>query len=551
MKKKIFKNTILIILLLVVLCGASIIGVLYNYFNKQYVTSLDQAAGYIAEGVDLAGMDFLTNLNEKEKRITWVAADGTVLYDNKADISTMENHKNRTEIKQAMTSSAGTSVRYSKTLSEETIYHAIRIGDGSVVRVSVIRKSMPALLMKVLLPVLLVLLLGVEFSAILAYRLSRQITTPLEAIDLDHPDESTVYDELSPFIRKIRLQNEEIQKAMNQLQAQKNEFAMITENMQEGFLVVDKQAIVLSHNRSISKIFDVDSSVDGKHVLEINRSEEFTECIKKAIQGIHSEYICPVKGRYYNIYANPVFRNNEVAGAVVIITDVTEKEEREDLRREFSANVSHELKTPLTSISGIAEIIKNGIVDKKDVKPFAGKIYDEARRLIHLVEDIIKLSQLDEGEQAVEMTQIDLYDLTKIELRHLEPVAEEKHVAISLEGEHVMVSGIHSVLEEMVYNLIENAIKYNKEDGTIDIAIKKEKHRCEFSVNDSANAIPEDQLERIFVRLYLVDKSHSKEIGGSGLVLSIVIHGAKLHNAEIKIKSTLGVGTEIKLIFPV
>ena len=550
MKKKIFKNTILIILLLVVLCGASIIGVLYNYFNKQYVTSLDQAAGYIAEGVDLAGMDFLTNLNEKEKRITWVAADGTVLYDNKADISTMENHKNRTEIKQAMTSSAGTSVRYSKTLSEETIYHAIRIGDGSVVRVSVIRKSMPALLMKVLLPVLLVLLLGVEFSAILAYRLSRQITTPLEAIDLDHPDESTVYDELSPFIRKIRLQNEEIQKAMNQLQAQKNEFAMITENMQEGFLVVDKQAIVLSHNRSISKIFDVDSSVDGKHVLEINRSEEFTECIKKAIQGIHSEYICPVKGRYYNIYANPVFRNNEVAGAVVIITDVTEKEEREDLRREFSANVSHELKTPLTSISGIAEIIKNGIVDKKDVKPFAGKIYDEARRLIHLVEDIIKLSQLDEGEQAVEMTQIDLYDLTKIELRHLEPVAEEKHVAISLEGEHVMVSGIHSVLEEMVYNLIENAIKYNKEDGTIDIAIKKEKHRCEFSVKDSGIGIPEDQLDRIFERFYRVDKSHSKAIGGTGLGLSIVKHGVTFLGGTLKMVSEIGKGTELTMTFP-
>ncbi|HBJ10463.1 MAG TPA: histidine kinase, partial [Ruminococcaceae bacterium] len=219
--------------------------------------------------------------------------------------------------------------------SEETIYHAIRIGDGSVVRVSVVRKSMPALLIKVLLPVLLVLLLGVEFSAILAYRLSKQITTPLEAIDLEHPDESTVYDELSPFIRKIRLQNEEIKRAMNKLQAQRNEFAMITGNMQEGFLVVDKQAIVLSHNRSISKIFDVDLSVDGKHVLEINRSEEFTECIRKAIQGIHSEYICPVKGRYYNIYANPVFQNNEVAGAVVIITDVTEKEERENLRREF------------------------------------------------------------------------------------------------------------------------------------------------------------------------------------------------------------------------
>ncbi|MFR0783435.1 MAG: sensor histidine kinase [Coprococcus sp.] len=405
--------------------------------------------------------------------------------------------------------------------------------------------------MKVLLPIILVLLLGVEFSAILAYRLSKQITTPLEAIDLDHPDESTVYDELSPFIRKIRIQNEQIQKAMTQLQTQKNEFALITENMQEGFLVVDKKEIVLSHNRSISTLFDVDESVDGKHVLEINRSEEFIDCIKKAIQGIHSEYICPVKGRFYNIYANPVFRNNEVAGAVVIITDVTEKEERENLRREFSANVSHELKTPLTSISGIAEIIKNGIVDEKDVKTFAGKIYDEARRLIHLVEDIIKLSQLDEGEQAVEKTPIDIYDLSRIEIHHLEPVAEERHIKINLQGEHMMISGIHSVLEEMVYNLIENAIKYNKEDGTIDVMIKKEKHRCEFCVKDSGIGIPADQLDRIFERFYRVDKSHSKEIGGTGLGLSIVKHGAKLHNAEIKIESALNVGTEINLIFPI
>ena len=286
-------------------------------------------------------------------------------------------------------------------------------------------------------------------------------------------------------------------------------------------------------------------------MLEIIRSEEFIDCIKKAIQGIHSEYICPVKGRFYNIYANPVFRNNEVAGAVVIITDVTEKEERENLRREFSANVSHELKTPLTSISGIAEIIKNGIVDEKDVKTFAGKIYDEARRLIHLVEDIIKLSQLDEGEQAVEKTPIDIYDLSRIEIHHLEPVAEERHIKINLQGEHMMISGIHSVLEEMVYNLIENAIKYNKEDGTIDVMIKMKKHRCEFCVKDSGIGIPADQLDRIFERFYRVDKSHSKEIGGTGLGLSIVKHGAKLHNAEIKIESALNVGTEINLIFPI
>ena len=228
-----------------------------------------------------------------------------------------------------------------------------------------------------------------------------------------------------------------------------------------------------------------------------------------------------------------------------------EKEERENLRREFSANVSHELKTPLTSISGIAEIIKNGIVDEKDVKTFAGKIYDEARRLIHLVEDIIKLSQLDEGEQAVEKTPIDIYDLSRIEIHHLEPVAEERHIKINLQGEHMMISGIHSVLEEMVYNLIENAIKYNKEDGSIDVTVKKKKHRCEFCVKDSGIGIPADQLDRIFERFYRVDKSHSKEIGGTGLGLSIVKHGAKLHNAEIKIESALNVGTEIKLIFPV
>ena len=389
--------------------------------------------------------------------------------------------------------------------------------------------------MKVLLPIILVLLLGVEFSAILAYRLSKQITTPLEAIDLDHPDESTVYDELSPFIRKIRIQNEQIQKAMTQLQTQKNEFALITENMQEGFLVVDKKEIVLSHNRSISTLFDVDESVDGKHVLEINRSEEFIDCIKKAIQGIHSEYICPVKGRFYNIYANPVFRNNEVAGAVVIITDVTEKEERENLRREFSANVSHELKTPLTSISGIAEIIKNGIVDEKDVKTFAGKIYDEARRLIQ---------SLTQNSQRC-------FFFLIMTSQILEPVAEERHIKINLQGEHMMISGIHSVLEEMVYNLIENAIKYNKEDGTIDVMIKKKKHRCEFCVKDSGIGIPADQLDRIFERFYRVDKSHSKEIGGTGLGLSIVKHGAKLHNAEIKIESALNVGTEINLIFPI
>lgn len=551
MTKKIFKNTVLIVMLVVILCGISILGVLYSYFNRQLVSELNNETNHIATGVELSGMDYLDNMQKNETRITWVATDGTVLYDNQADASKMDNHKDRQEIKEAMTSSAGNSIRYSTTLSQKTIYHAVRLSDGSVIRVSSVVKSIPALALNVIKPAIAILILALIISALLAYRLSKQIMAPLEAMDLDHPIEAEVYDEMSPFIRKIRAQNEQIQETMDRLQTQKSEFAMITENMQEGFLVVDKNAVVLSHNRGITRLFSIDTSVDGKHVLEVNRSEEFLGCIQKAIKGVHSEYICQVKERFYNVYANPVFQDNDVAGAVVIITDVTEKEERENLRREFSANVSHELKTPLTSISGIAEIIKNGIVDDKDVKTFAGKIYDEARRLIHLVEDIIKLSQLDEEEQTVEFTQIDLYEISKSVVNHLAPIASEKQIAVGIKGEHVTIQGIHAVLEEMIYNLCENAIKYNRENGTVDVSVKNEKHNAVLCIKDSGIGIPSDQLDRIFERFYRVDKSHSKEIGGTGLGLSIVKHGAKLHNAEIKIESTLDVGTKIKIRFPV
>lgn len=551
MTKKIFKNTIFIVIIAAMLCGVSITFVLYHYFNRQYTESLDNEAIYIANGVELSGMDFLDHLNQQTIRITWIDTDGTVLYDNQADAATMDNHKDREEIRQAMLSSAGNSVRYSTTLSEKTIYHAIRIANGSVVRVAATQKSVPAIVVKVIAPIVFILIMSVVLSAFLAYRLSHQIMAPLEAIDLDHPTVDNVYDEMTPFIHKIKLQNKEIQDTMQRLQTQKHEFQMITENMQEGFLVIDRQAIILSHNQSVSRLFDTEASMEGKHVLEVNRSEQFITCIEKAISGIHSEYICQIKNRYYNIFANPVMRENSIAGAVVIMSDVTEKEQRDNLRREFSANVSHELKTPLTSISGIAEIIKNGIVDKKDVKTFAGKIYDEASRLIHLVEDIIKLSQLDEGKQGIEMLPLNLYALTEMELTHLETIAASKHITLHLEGEAITINGISSILEEMIYNLIENAIKYNKENGSVEIRIYKEEARGVFLIKDTGIGIPSDQLDRIFERFYRVDKSHSKEIGGTGLGLSIVKHGAEIHHAKIKIESTLQRGTEIKLEFPI
>lgn len=564
MTKRIFKNTMIVVLTVILLCGIVIFGVIYSYFNKRLTDEIHNEAKYIAQGVEQGGMEYLEAMGDAGIRITWVASDGTVLYDNRADVSKMDNHAQRKEIHEAMVSSSGKSVRYSNTLSVKTVYYALRLSDGSVIRVADAQNSVAILVLGMMQPIIVVLIFTLILSGFLTYRLSKQLIAPLDRIDLEHPEETEVYEEMAPFVRKIILQNREIQETMDELKEKQNEFNLITENMQEGFIVVDKNAMVLSHNTSIMRLFGVSCSVENRSVLILNRTEEFRQAVKSALAGRHNERVISVGERFYHLYVNPVFADSEVAGAIIIVTDVTEKEERENLRREFSANVSHELKTPLTSISGIAEIIKNGIVDEKDIPRFAENIYDEAKRLIHLVEDIIRVSQLDEGESVVERESVDLYRVAASVIEHLKPVAGKSEIKLTLKGEPAKIMGVPAIIEEMIYNLCDNAVKYNKPKGKVQVTVShvaadKEdiaagqyaQGYARISVKDTGIGIAKDQQDRVFERFYRVDKSHSKEIGGTGLGLSIVKHGAKLHGADIMVESELDQGTTITVTFPV
>lgn len=549
MTKRFIKNTMLIVLLVILLCGVSILAVVYGYYNDKFTEQMYDEATYISSGVELSGEDYLKNIDNVKLRITWISSDGTVLYDNKVDVSTMDNHSDRQEVQEALLSSKGKSVRYSNTLSEKTMYFAVRISDGSVLRIAYTQSSVFVLVLKMMQPVLIVVILAFVLSGFLAFRLSKQIMEPLEKINLDNPQESVVYEEMSPFIRKIAVQNEQIKNSMEELKKQKNEFDIITENMQEGLIVVDKSAKIISYNSAILNLFSVTYDIEQKSILMLNRSEEFATCVESVLDGRHCEKVICVGERYYNIYMNPVINSSEVKGAIVVVTDVTEREERENLRREFSANVSHELKTPLTSISGIAEIIKNGIVDSKDIPDFAGKIYDEAKRLISLIEDIIKISQLDEESLLLQQEKIDLYDMAVQVVKNIEPIAQKRGISVFVEGVPLNITGVKSVIEEMIYNLCDNAIKYNMDNGKVFVSVFKNNDETILTVKDTGIGVAKEHQNRIFERFYRVDKSHSKEIGGTGLGLSIVKHGAKLHDAQIHIDSELEKGTTVSLIF--
>ncbi len=549
MTKRFIKNTMLTVMLVVLLCIVSLLAVVYRDYNDKFIEQMHDEATYIASGVDLSGEEYLKNMEDVEIRITWIAEDGTVLYDNKADVATMDNHKDRQEVKEAMLSSKGESVRFSTTLSEKTIYFAERLSDNTVLRISYTQSTVFVLVLKMLQPVIGIIIIAFILSGALAFRLSKQIMEPLEKIDLDHPDEVEVYEEMSPFISKITAQNKQIKQSMQELNKQKDEFNIITENMQEGLVVIDKEAKIISHNKAASSLFSINFDIEGKSILMVNRTEEFANAVECVLKGRHSEKVIPVGERFYDIYMNPVFNSDKVAGGIIVVTDVTEKEERENLRREFSANVSHELKTPLTSISGIAEIIKNGIVAPDDITEFAGKIYDEARRLINLVEDIIKVSQLDEESMLLQKEKINLYGIANEVVKSLGSVAEKNNITISLSGDSVEMNGVKSVIEEMIYNLCDNAIKYNKPNGKVDITVKKSKDEIVLNIKDTGIGIAKEYQDRVFERFYRVDKSHSKEIGGTGLGLSIVKHGAKLHDAKILVESEIGEGTSVSLVF--
>ena len=553
MTRKIFQSMIAVVVSVLLLSLALITGVLYEHFESAMLDQMRTTASFVEQGVKEDGMKYLDEMSSSQCRITWIEADGTVKFDNRSDPSTMENHADRAEVKEALENESGTSIRRSSTLSEHTLYYAKRMQDGTVLRLAMSQRSVLFLMGGMISPVVFIFLAACALAGVLSYRVSKKIVKPLGSIDLQHPEQVETYDELSPFLQRIAAQNREIRSQMEEIRKQQQEFSMITENMSEGLFVVDRNYQILSYNRSAVRIFGSAPESVPENLLAVNRSEGFRSVVDSALKGRHAQENLELDGRVYQIIASPVCQQEDaldLVGAVILTLDVTEKEAQEQYRREFTANVSHELKTPLTSISGIAEIIRNGIVRPEDIPHFAGKIYDESQRLITLIGDIIKLSRLDENQVPMERESVDLLETARDVVQQLASVARKNGVTLVTNGSHGVVNGVRQVLGEMVYNLCENAVKYNRPGGRVWVDVRQAADHVELCVKDTGIGIPAAEQGRIFERFYRVDKSHSKAVGGTGLGLSIVKHGAALHHAAIHVDSEPGEGTAITLTFP-
>ena len=550
MTAKIFRNSMAVGISVFLLSVALFMGVLYQYFGNQLTDELENEAWLVARGVELRGIEYLEGLNSSS-RITWVDQDGTVLYDNRADPATMENHADRAEIRDAMRGSQGTAVRDSSTLAEKTFYVARRLEDGTVIRLASAQYTIVVLLLSMLQPLMIILVVALILAAVLAHRLSKGIIQPILDLDLEHPEDCDTYDELAPLLTRIRRQNDTIRRQMDLLRQRQQEFAALTENMSEGFVLLDRKGHILSYNSGALRLLGTIAPAEEANVLTLDRSEAFRRVVEQVLAGNRNQGRLERGGRCVQVMADPVSHDGQVAGAVLVLVDVTEREQGEQMRREFTANVSHELKTPLTAISGMAEIIKNGMVEPEDIIGFAGDIYKESQRLIALVEDIIHLSRLDEGTPNLQREEVDLLELARSVEQRIEPLAKKAGVSLTVAGAPFRVHGVRAVLDEMVYNLCDNAVKYNRPGGTVAVSVSPSPggKGGEVTVSDTGIGIPAQDQERVFERFYRVDKSHSKEIGGTGLGLSIVKHGAALHDAQVELTSTLGQGTSVKLVF--
>ena len=548
MRKKIFQNYLLVEVLVLVLCCGLFLGVLFQHYEKQAFSQLRTEANYIAHGMELSGESYLSTL-QSDARVTWVDSDGTVRYDSAADPVVMQNHLNRKEIAEALRNGEGDGSHFSETLMERTLYYAVRLDDGTVLRVSCTQKTVMAMLLMMMPPLLGVAAAVLLVCMLMAFRLARHIVDPINRIDLDHPVIEETYGELEPLVKRIQEQNRTIRRQMDELSQRQREFSALTDNMSEGFLLVDYKTNVLSANHSALRMLGDGKVEEITNLRRDNCLPQVLTTVEAALAGVRTETVQEIEGISWQIIANPVVSSGQVAGVAVLLMDVTEREQREKLRQEFSANVSHELKTPLTSITGFAELMKEGMVTGEKVKEFAGDIYREARRLIDLVNDIIRLSRLDENSKLFETEQVDLYDLCDEIIANLQNVAERQNVTFSLSGEHVTINGVWQILNEMVYNLCDNAIKYNRPGGTVDVSVHRDGCSIRLTVRDTGIGIPYADQPRVFERFYRVDKSHSKEVGGTGLGLSIVKHGAQYHNARLELESEPGKGTSISVVF--
>ncbi len=525
-----------------------IMGILYDYFESQLINELKREAAYISAAIENDGLDYINNMDDKNERITLISPDGTVIADTVADADVLENHIDREEVKEAIQNGSGTSSRYSDTLTEKIVYYAVKMKNGEILRISTRHYTVVMILLGLAQPIVIVVLISVLLSLWLCHRVSVKLIEPINTLDLEHPENNATYDELTPLLKKIAHQRKTIKEQLKNATHMQEEFRLITENMNEGFLVIDKEMRILTHNTAAMKLLNM-SEAESENVLSVNRSKAFRKMLERVLSGVRNESETESDGKYYRFIANPVLDENNIIGAVIVILDVTESVNREKLRREFTSNVSHELKTPLTSISGFAEIMKNGDTPDEMVIDFSNSIYDEAQRLISLVSDIMKISELDEKAVVYEKETVDLYSLSLEVAERLRAEADKKNIKINVIGDAAEVIGVRKILDEMIYNLCDNAIKYNKENGIVDIMVNLAYSKVKLIVRDTGIGIPKAQQNRVFERFYRVDKARSRAIGGTGLGLAIVKHGAMYHNAEIELESKENVGTSVSVIF--
>ena len=550
MTAKIFRNAFLIGFTVLLACILLFFFIMYSNYQAQAFDNLAIEAEHISEGMQICGGESYLSAVQSGERITWIAADGSVLYDNMADSSTMENHLQRPEVAEAFETGSGRSDRYSSTILEKNNYYALLLKDGTVLRVAGKQTSLAAMALMLVQPSLWIVVLVLVLCGLLAMRLARQIVRPINAINPDNPNATPTYPELQPLITRLQEQNRTIRTQLSELSTRQREFDAITENMREGFLIVDNKCSILSSNRSALRLLGIDDAQKPENLHQAVCSGKLLDLVDNALAGTRGDEEITVGGGTWQLFANPVITAGHVTGAIIIFMDVTEREQREALRREFSANVSHELKTPLTSITGFAELMKEGMVPKEKMQEFSGDIYRESRRLIDLVDDIIQLSRLDEGTANFSKSPVDLYTLSGQVIESLRPVAQKQDITLTLSGQHAVIEGVEQLLQEMVYNLCDNAIKYNISGGSVTVSVWQNGQTVTLSVVDTGIGIPYADQSRVFERFYRVDKSHSKASGGTGLGLSIVKHAVQLHRGTIALQSEPGKGTCIRVCFP-
>lgn len=549
MTKKIFHSILLVACTVLLACYLVILTSLNDYFTSLRKSQLKTQLSFASTAVEDEGIEYLKNVERGEYRLTLIDTDGTVLYDTGADAASMENHSDRREFQEAFLSGYGESHRYSRTLTEQTYYFAKKLSDDRVLRISTSQVTIVSLLLGMLQPLLVIAFLAILLSVFLAKRASLNLVKPLNNLDLNDPLSNDVYEELSPLLRHMAQQNKQIALQMDELSRSQNEFNAITSNMSEGLIVLNKDGVVVSLNTAARKIFEAEEDSIGKDFLTIDRTPEISRAIKETLSGKKQELEYEKNGRNYDLCINQIVEKDEVIGVLLLAIDNTEKIQAEQNRREFTANVSHELKTPLQSIIGSADLIESGLVKPEDMPRFIGHIKTDAARLVSLVSDIIRLSQLDENTE-MNWENVDALSVAKEALEMVGPIAESRNISLTIKGEPAPLNSVHKLLYDIIYNLCDNAVKYNKEGGFVKVNVKTAGDKVQVAVSDNGVGIAPADQSRVFERFYRVDKSHSRESGGTGLGLSIVKHAVAYLKGSISLESTLGKGTTITVSFP-